>query len=62
MFLQQNGLVDPKEVPPPIGLSWVTRLKTEIKKKKKYSPSQKRPAEGMMVCKRNTSTISKPKM
>ena len=35
MFLQQNGLVDPKEVPLPIGLSWVTRLKTDINKKKK---------------------------
>ena len=33
MFLQQNGLVDPMEVPLPIGLSWVTRLKTDIYKK-----------------------------
>ena len=39
MFLQQNGLVDPKEVPLPIGLSWVTRLKTDIKKKKKKKKS-----------------------
>jgi hypothetical protein len=36
MFRQQNGLVDPKEVPPPIGLSWVTRMKTDIIKKKNF--------------------------
>ena len=36
MFLQQNGLVDPMEVPLPIGLSWVTRLKTDILTKKKH--------------------------
>ena len=35
MFLQQNGLVDPMEVPLSIGLSWVTRVKTDIKKIKK---------------------------
>ena len=32
MFQQQNGLVDPKEVPLVIGLSFVTKLKTDIKK------------------------------
>ena len=32
MFRQQNGLVDPKEVALPIGLYWVTKLKTDIKK------------------------------
>ena len=30
MFRQQNGLVDPTEVPLPIGLSWVTKIKTDI--------------------------------
>ena len=32
MFQEQNGLVDPMEVPLPIGLSWVTKIKTDIKK------------------------------
>ena len=30
MFREQNGLVDPMEVPLPIGLSWVLRIKTDI--------------------------------
>ena len=34
MFPQQNGLVDPTEVPLPIGLSWVTKMKTGIIKQK----------------------------
>ena len=32
MFQQQNGLVDPTEVPLPIGLSWVTKSKTDNRK------------------------------
>ena len=35
MFQQQNGLVDRTEVPLPIVLSWVTKIKTDIKKKEK---------------------------
>ena len=36
MFWQQNGLVDPMEAPLPIGLSWVTKMKTDINIKKEY--------------------------
>ena len=32
MFQQQKGLVDPTEVPLPIGLSWVMKFKTDNKK------------------------------
>ena len=32
MFRQQKDLADPMEVPLPIGLSWVTKIKTDIKK------------------------------
>ena len=32
IFRQQNGLVDSTEVPLPFGLSWVTKIKTDIKK------------------------------
>ena len=30
MFRQQNVLIDPTEVPLPIGVSWVTKFKTDI--------------------------------
>ena len=33
MFRQQNGFVDPMEVPLTIGLSWVMKIKTDIFKK-----------------------------
>ena len=32
MFQQQNGLIDPKEVPFSIGRSSVTEIETDIKK------------------------------
>ena len=35
MFHQQNGFVDPIKVPLPIGLSLMTRFKTDIKTKQK---------------------------
>ena len=37
MFQQQKGLVDPTEVPLPIGLSWVMKFKIDNKKHKKIS-------------------------
>ena len=40
MFRKQNGLVDPTEVPLPIGLSWVTKIKTDNHRRKKMFRSK----------------------
>ena len=42
MFPQQNGLVDPMEMPFFIGLSWVMKIKADIVFKKRKSLKKKK--------------------
>ena len=52
MFRQQNGLADHTEVPLPIGLSWVMKIKTDIYILKSSALSVSIATQKSQVCKK----------